>query len=89
MSVIGMVFNQVSQTHEDWHASHVSGVVGLLLIPMIAVLALPPLAAVAAAFVAQSLFVGYVTPRCSCSSLPEFVSPCDQVPGRVTATAGT
>lgn len=40
---------------------NVSGVVGLLLIPMIALLALPPLAAVAAAFVAQSLLVGYVT----------------------------
>ena len=40
---------------------NVSGVVGLLLIPMIIVLALPPLAAVAAGFVAQSLLVEYAT----------------------------
>jgi hypothetical protein len=40
---------------------NVSGVVGLLLIPMIVVLALPPLGAVAAAYIAQSLAVGYVT----------------------------
>ena len=41
--------------------SNVSGVVGLLLIPMIGVLMLPPLAAVAAGFVAGSMLVGYVT----------------------------
>lgn len=40
---------------------NVSGVVGLLLIPMIAVLGLPPLGAVAAAYIAQSLAIGYVT----------------------------
>ena len=40
---------------------NVSGVVGLLLIPMIFVLALPPLAATAAGYVAQSLLVEYVT----------------------------
>ncbi len=40
---------------------NVSGVTGLLLIPMIVVLALPPLAATAAAFVAESLLIEYVT----------------------------
>jgi hypothetical protein len=40
---------------------NVSGVVGLLLIPMIIVLALPPLAATAAGYVAQSLLIEYVT----------------------------
>lgn len=41
--------------------SNVSGVVGLLLIPMIGILMLPPLAAVAAGFVAGSLLIEYVT----------------------------
>jgi hypothetical protein len=40
---------------------NVSGAVGLLLIPMIFILALPPLAAAAAGYVAQSLLVEYVT----------------------------
>ena len=40
---------------------NVSGVVGLLLIPMIFVLALSPLAATAAGYVAQSLLIEYVT----------------------------
>jgi hypothetical protein len=40
---------------------NVSGVTGLLLIPIIVVLALPPLAATAAAYVAQSLLIEYVT----------------------------
>jgi hypothetical protein len=40
---------------------NVSGVVGLLLIPMIVLLALPPLAATAAGYVAQSLLIEYVT----------------------------
>lgn len=40
---------------------NVSGVVGLLLIPMIVILALPPLAASAAGYVAQSLLIEYVT----------------------------
>lgn len=40
---------------------NVSGVVGVLLIPIIGVLTLPPLAAVAAGFVARSLLVEYVT----------------------------
>jgi small-conductance mechanosensitive channel len=40
---------------------NVSGVVGLLLIPMIIVLALPPLAATAVGYVAQSLPVEYAT----------------------------
>ncbi|HEV7797203.1 MAG TPA: hypothetical protein VGO73_03545, partial [Pyrinomonadaceae bacterium] len=40
---------------------NVSGVVGLLLIPLIVVLALPPLAATAAGYVAQSLLIEYVT----------------------------
>ena len=38
-----------------------SGVVGLLMIPMILGLALPPLAATAAGYIAQSLLVEYVT----------------------------
>ena len=41
--------------------SNVSGVVGILLIPMIGLLTLPPLAAVAVGFVARSLIVEYVT----------------------------
>ncbi|HWN07905.1 MAG TPA: hypothetical protein VNO50_01225 [Pyrinomonadaceae bacterium] len=41
--------------------SNVSGVTGVLLIPMIGVLMLLPLAAVAAGFVARSLLVEYVT----------------------------
>ncbi len=40
---------------------NVSGVAGLLLIPMIVILMLPPLAATAAGFVAQSLLVEYAT----------------------------
>lgn len=41
---------------------NVSGVDGVLLIPMIVLLALPPLAAAAAAgYVAQSLLIEYVT----------------------------
>ena len=40
---------------------NVSGVVGLLLIPMILVLALPPLAAVAAGYLTQSFAIEYVT----------------------------
>ena len=40
---------------------NVSGVVGLLLIPMIALLALPPLAAIAAGYLTRSLFIEYVT----------------------------
>ena len=41
--------------------SNVSGVAGVLLIPMIGFLMLPPLAAVAAGFVARSLLVEYAT----------------------------
>ena len=40
---------------------NVSGVVGLLLIPMILVLTVPPLAATAAGYVAQSLMIEYAT----------------------------
>jgi hypothetical protein len=40
---------------------NVSGVVGLLLIPIVIVLALPPLAATAAGYVAQSLLIEYAT----------------------------
>ena len=40
---------------------NVSGVVGVLLIPMIILLALPLLATAAAGYVAQSLLVEYVT----------------------------
>jgi predicted permease len=40
---------------------NVSGVVGLLLIPMILMLGIPALAAVAAGFIAQSLWIEYAT----------------------------
>jgi hypothetical protein len=40
---------------------NVSGVVGLLLIPMVVILALVPLASAAAGYVAQSLLIEYVT----------------------------
>ncbi len=40
---------------------NVSGVVGLLLIPMILALGIPPLAAVAVGFIAQSLWIEYAT----------------------------
>ena len=40
---------------------NVSGVVGLLLIPMMLVLALPPLGATAAGYITQSLAIEYVT----------------------------
>jgi hypothetical protein len=40
---------------------NVSGPVGLLLIPMILVISLPPFAAVAAGYIAQSLIIEYVT----------------------------
>jgi Membrane protein of 12 TMs len=40
---------------------NVSGVVGLLLIPMIILLALPPLASAAVGYVAQSLLIEYAT----------------------------
>jgi hypothetical protein len=40
---------------------NVSGVVGLLLIPMILLLSVPPLAAVAAGYVSQSLLIEYAT----------------------------
>ena len=41
--------------------SNVSGVVGLLLIPMILLLAIPPVAATAAGVIAQSLLIEYAT----------------------------
>ena len=40
---------------------NVSGVVGLLLIPMIILLAVPPLAATAAGYFTKSLLMGYIT----------------------------
>ncbi len=40
---------------------NVSGVVGILLIPMIVLLALPPLASAAVGYIAQSLVIEYVT----------------------------
>jgi hypothetical protein len=40
---------------------NVSGMAGLLLLPMIILMALPPLAAVAAGYLSRSLFVEYVT----------------------------
>jgi small-conductance mechanosensitive channel len=40
---------------------NVSGVVGLLIIPMLILLAIPPLIAVATGYFTQSLFIEYVT----------------------------
>jgi hypothetical protein len=40
---------------------NVSGVVGLLLIPMLVMLAMPPLGAIAAGYLSQSFVIEYVT----------------------------
>jgi len=62
LSVMGNWFSvRFPKTMKFGKSSNVSGVVGVLLIPMIGLLTLPPLAAVAAGFVAGSLFVVYVT----------------------------
>jgi hypothetical protein len=62
MSVIGNWFSiRFPKRMKFGKRLNVSGVVGLLLIPMIVVLALPPLAATAAGYVAQSLLIEYVT----------------------------
>ena len=68
-----VIFASMTSMMGNWFSIHfpkrmkfgarmnVSGVVGVLLIPMIVVLALPALASVAAGYVAQSLLVEYVT----------------------------
>lgn len=62
MSVMGNAFSlRFPKRMKVGKRLNVSGVVGLLLIPMIFALALPPLAATAAGYVAQSLLVEYVT----------------------------
>lgn len=62
MSVMGNWFSiRFPKVMKFGKRFNVSGVVGVLLIPMIGFLALPPLAAVAAGFVARSLLVEYVT----------------------------
>lgn len=62
MSVIGNWFSvSFPKRMKFGKRLNVSGVVGLLLIPMMIVLALVPLAAAAAGYLAQSLFIEYVT----------------------------
>jgi hypothetical protein len=62
MSVMGNWFSiRFPKRMQFGKRMNVSGVVGLLLIPMIIVLALPPLGATAAAYITQSLTIGYVT----------------------------
>ena len=62
MSVMGNSFSlRFPKRMKFGKRLNLSGVVGLLLIPMIFLLALPPLAAAAAGYVAQSLLVEYVT----------------------------
>ena len=62
MSVIGNWFSVFFPKRMKFGKRlNVSGVVGLLLIPVILVLALPPLAATAAGYVAQSLLIEYAT----------------------------
>jgi hypothetical protein len=62
MSVMGNSFSmRFPKRMKFGKRLNLSGVVGLLLIPMILLLALPPLAATAAGYVAQSLLVEYVT----------------------------
>lgn len=62
MSVIGNWFSiRFPKRMKMGKRMNVSGVVGLLLIPLIAILALPPLAAVAAGYLTQSLLIEYVT----------------------------
>ena len=65
MALMSMIGNSLSirfpKRMKFGKSVNVSGVVGLLLIPMIFVLALAPLAATAAGYVAQSLLVEYAT----------------------------
>jgi hypothetical protein len=62
MSMMGNWFSvRFSKRMKFGKRLNVSGVVGLLLIPMILILALTPLAAVAAGYVAQSLLIEYAT----------------------------
>lgn len=62
MSVMGNSFSiRFPKRMKFGKRLNLSGVVGLLLIPLVVVLALPPLAAAAAGFIAQSLLVEYVT----------------------------
>jgi len=62
MSVIGNWFSMRFPKRMKFGARmNVSGVVGVLLIPMIIFLALPPMASAAAGYVAQSLLIEYVT----------------------------
>jgi len=62
MSVMGNWFSiRFPKAMKFGKRFNVSGVVGVLLIPVIIILALVPLAAVAAGFIAQSLLVEYVT----------------------------
>jgi hypothetical protein len=61
-SVIGNWFSMRFPKRMKFGARmNVSGVVGVLLIPMIVFLALPPMASAAAGYVAQSLLIEYVT----------------------------
>jgi hypothetical protein len=62
MSVLGNWFSvRFPKRMKFGKRLNVSGVVGLLLIPMIIVLALVPLAAAAVGYLAQSLLIEYVT----------------------------
>ena len=62
MSVMGNSFSlRFPKRMKFGKRLNLSGVVGLLLIPVIFALALPPLAATAAGYLAQSLLVEYVT----------------------------
>jgi hypothetical protein len=62
MSVMGNWFSIRFPKHMKFGKRlNVSGVVGLLLIPMIIVLSLPPLGATAAGYLSQSLTIEYVT----------------------------
>jgi predicted permease len=62
MSLIGNWFSiRFPKRMKMGRRMNVSGVVGILLIPMMILLSLPPLAAVAAGYVAQSLLVEYAT----------------------------
>ena len=62
MSMMGNWFSvRFSKRMKFGKRLNVSGVVGLLLIPMILILALTPLAAVAAGYVARSMLIEYAT----------------------------
>jgi hypothetical protein len=62
MSVMGNWFSiRFPKRMKFGKRMNVSGVVGLMLIPMIVVLMLPPLGAIAAGYVGKSLLIEYVT----------------------------